>query len=310
MKLVHTLRIFFALIALAILAGCSKQSESAKTETDAGTTRVVATTSMIGDAVRIIAGDIVDLHTLMGPGVDPHLYKATKGDLDQLDGADIIFYNGLHLEAKMAEILGNMSGGKTTVAVAEIVPESLLIHHDGVVDPHVWFDVSLWTSVVERIGLVLAERLPGHADSVQTRTARLVDSLRALDGWVAEQMATIPQEQRVLITAHDAFSYFGKAYGTEVRGLQGISTVTEAGLYDVTETIDFIVERRIRAVFVESSVSQKAIQAVVDGCRERNHEITIGGELFSDAMGASGTPEETYLGMVRHNVNTIVSSLK
>jgi len=293
---------------LILVIGCSEQKTN-----DSGKLIVVATTGMIGDVVKNIAGDKVELTTLMGPGVDPHLYKTTKGDLDLLYYADIVFYNGLHLEAKMAEILKKMSSSKTTIPVAEVVDSSLLHypeHFEGFPDPHVWFDLSLWITAVENIGNVLQVKDTINADFYKKNTLAYLDTLRVLDNYVREQISLIPKNQRVLITAHDAFGYFGKAYNIEVRGLQGISTVTEAGLHDVTQMVDMLVERKIKAVFVESSVPKKAINSVVEGCKSRDHQIIIGGELFSDAMGQPGTSEGTYTGMVRHNVNAIVSSLK
>ncbi len=296
------------LATLMIVAGCDQQEQAR-----GGKLHVVATTGMIGDAVRVIAGDSVTLATLMGPGVDPHLYKTSKGDLDLLEHADVVFYNGLHLEAKMADILKKMSRTKSTVPVSEVIEDSLLRYpaeYEGFPDPHIWFDVALWTGAVQEVGRVLAEHDPDNAAYYQVNTAAYRDSLQSLHAWVQEQISIIPESQRILVTAHDAFGYFGDAYGIEVNGLQGISTVTEAGLYDVTQMVDMLVERKIKAVFVESSVSQKAIKSVVEGCRSRGHEVKIGGELFSDAMGEAGTPEDTYPGMVRHNVHTIVEALK
>ena len=278
-----------------------------------GKLRVVATTGMIGDAVLNIAKDKVELTTLMGPGVDPHLYKTTKGDLDLLHNADIVFYNGLHLEAKMAEILQKMGASKTTIAVGEGIEDSLLHfpeQFEGFPDPHIWFDIMLWTQAVEQVSNVIQEKDSINADFYKKNAALYIDTLLELHKNVKEQINQIPKEQRVLITAHDAFGYFGDAYDIEVKGLQGISTVTEAGLHDVTQMVDMLVNRNIKAVFVESSVSQKAINSVVEGCKSRDHQIIIGGELFSDAMGQPDSPEGTYLGMVRHNVEAIVSSLK
>jgi len=293
---------------LLAVAGC----QSGKIVDD-GKLKVVATTGMIGDAVINIAGDNVKLSTLMGPGVDPHLYKATKGDIDNLSTADIIIYNGLHLEAKMAEIFSRMGRSKTTVAVGAAIPDSLLrfpTEFEGHPDPHIWFDLSLWEIALEEVMTSLVMIDSANADQYRANGAAYLDSVRNLHGWVIEQIALIPEDQRILVTAHDAFGYFGRAYNMEVKGLQGISTVSEAGLYDVTRMVDMLVEREIRAVFVESSVPRKAIEAVVNGCLERGHEITIGGELFSDAMGEAGTPDGTYFGMVRHNVNTIVNALR
>lgn len=274
---------------------------------------VVATTGMIGDAVRRIGGDLIDVAAIMGPGVDPHLYKASKGDLDLLARSDVIFYNGLNLEAKMAAVLEKMSSSKTTVALGSAIPDSLLrfpSNFEGHPDPHIWFDVALWSRAVASVGETLAAVDTAHAAAYRANQAAYLAELASLHEWTAQQIAAVPPDQRVLVTAHDAFGYFGRAYGIEVLGLQGISTVTEAGLYDVTEMVSMLVTRRIKAVFVESSVPRKAIQSVVDGCRARGHDVRIGGELFSDAMGANGTPEGTYPGMVRHNVTTIVWALK
>jgi len=302
--------LFIILLGWLLLAeaGC----QSGKTVDD-GKLKVVATTGMIGDAVINIAGDNVNLSTLMGPGVDPHLYKATKGDIDNLSAADIIIYNGLHLEAKMAEIFSRMGRSKTTVAVGAAIADSLLrfpTEFEGHPDPHIWFDLSLWERALEQVMTSLVMIDSANADQYRANGAAYLDSVHNLHGWVIEQIALIPDDQRILVTAHDAFGYFGRAYNMEVKGLQGISTVSEAGLYDVTRMVDMLVEREIRAVFVESSVPRKAIEAVVNGCLERGHEITIGGELFSDAMGEAGTPDGTYLGMVRHNVKTIVNALR
>jgi manganese/zinc/iron transport system substrate-binding protein len=300
-------------IAIVLTAGCGGQVQDGKDKSADAVLKVVATTGMIGDAVRVIADDKVSLTTLMGPGVDPHYYKAARSDLDRLDNADVIFYNGLNLEAKMADILKKMGRLKTTVAVGESIPDTLLRYPAGSAghpDPHIWFDVMLWSQAVEKVGQVLAEADPPHAEFYLNNAQEYLDSLKALDNWIRERIASIPKRQRVLVTAHDAFGYFGLAYDIEVKGLQGLSTVTEAGLYDVTRMVDMLIERNIKAVFVESSVSKKAINAVVEGCRSRGHEVVIGGELFSDAMGEAGTVEGTYLGMVRHNVNTIVEALK
>ncbi len=302
----------FTAAAVFLPEGCGR-SEKAGRATAAGKIRVVATTGMIGDAVRVIAGDHVVLNSLMGPGVDPHLYRAAKGDLDLLHEADLVFYNGLNLEAKMADVLKKMGRTKTTIAVGQSVPDTLLRYPDGPgghPDPHIWFDVSLWMMVVDEIGQQLASKDPTNAEFYLRTTQSYLDTLEALHVWVADRLATIPEKQRVLVTAHDAFEYFGQAYHTEVEGLQGISTVSEAGLYDVTKMVDMLVKRDIKAVFVESSVPRKAINAVVDGCRSKGHEVTIGGVLFSDAMGKHGTAEGTYVGMVRQNVTTIVEALE
>ena len=268
---------------------------------------------MIGDAVKQIAGDRARVTTLMGPGVDPHLYKATQGDLKVLAEADIIFYNGLHLEGKMGEVLEKLSRRKPVLAFGDALDKSLLINatqYDNAYDPHIWFDVSLWNRVVRHAGETLARSDTAHAAHYLGNAAAYGQALDTLHQWVQSEIASIPQTQRVLITAHDAFAYFGRAYDIEVRGLQGISTISEYGLRDISELVTFIVDRKIRAVFVESSVPRKSLEAVVEGCAQRGHQVSIGGTLYSDAMGSPGTPEGTYTGMVAANVRTIVDALK
>jgi manganese/zinc/iron transport system substrate-binding protein len=248
----------------------------------------------------------------LGPGVDPHLYKATPSDVQALQAADIIFYNGLHLEAKMGELFEKMGQVRTTVAVTKSIPEALLFspeafagHHD----PHVWFDVTLWKYAAEEIARALSEKYPDLAPEFNRNTATYLAELDALHAYVAEQVERVPSEQRILITAHDAFNYFGHRYGFEVAGLQGISTQAEAGTKDVQDLVNLIVDRRIRAIFVESSVPVKNIKAVQEAVRAKGWNVEVGGELFSDAMGDAGTFEGTYIGMVTHNIDTMVSAL-
>lgn len=274
--------------------------------------RIVATTGMIADLARAVGGDRCEVEALMGPGVDPHLYKASEGDVRRMGSADLILYNGLHLEGAMAEVLGRMAMNRRTVAVSDGVSRHLLLdspNYPGQHDPHIWFDVSLWIQAAQRVRDALIAMDTTHTDVYRVNAGRYLDSLQALDSYVRAQSETVPAEGRVLITAHDAFNYFGRAYGFEVRGLQGISTVTEAGTADVQSLAAFIAQRRIPAIFVESSVPPRSIEAVRQAVRARGFEVQIGGELFSDAMGTPGTPEGTYLGMVRHNIQTIVSAL-
>jgi len=272
--------------------------------------RVATTVGMIGDLVRNSGGDRVDVTALMGPGIDPHLYKPSASDIDTLSNADIVFYGGLHLEGRMVDTFeGIERSGKPTFAVSEAIPEDRLLTFDGAPDPHIWFDVSLWALALDGVIARMAETFPDDAETFQTNGAAYRTELEALDAYVREQAARVPEAQRVLITAHDAFAYFGQAYGFEVRGLQGISTASEAGAGDVQALIDFIVERQIGAIFVESSVSPATIEAVREGCRARGWDVVIGGQLFSDAMGEAGTPEGTYIGMVTHNIDTIVGAL-
>lgn len=305
------IRLIVALTFIVALNAC--QQQRAQDRDPERPLNIVATTGMIGDAVKQIAGERAEVITLMGPGVDPHLYKATHGDLERLTKADLVFYNGLHLEGKMGEVLEKLGKSKPVVAVGEKVPDDRLRKVPGFAgahDPHIWFDVALWKEAVKGIGEVLQEYDSLHRDSYAQRTRAYIDSLDSLDKAVRSAIAEIPETHRVLITAHDAFGYFGEAYGIEVRGLQGISTLAEFGLRDVTELVDFIIARKIKAIFVESSVSPKSIEAVVEGCREKGWNVSVGGKLFSDAMGAEGTPEGTYVGMVNANVRTIVESLK
>lgn len=299
---------FFALAIVGGLLGCNRPAQN-----DAGgKLRVVTTTGMIGDAARRVGGDAVEATSLMGAGVDPHLYRASEGDVRRLSQANLILYNGLNLEAGTGEVLAQMTGRTKTVAVGEaIAPEKLIAttEHGGNYDPHIWFDVQLWMRVTERIRDSLIEADAPNAAEYRTNAENYLTELRELDAFVRSRVETIPRQQRVLITAHDAFGYFGKAYNFEVRGLQGISTATEASAADVQELARFIAERKIPAVFVETSVPQRTIEAVQAAVKSRGFETRVGGSLFSDAMGDAGTPEGTYVGMVRHNVNTITDAL-
>lgn len=291
-----------------MLLSCQKRTDSAA----AGSFTIVATTGMIADAAIQIAGDSARVIGLMGPGVDPHLYKPTQGDIHVLSQADLVLYNGLLLEGKMQEVLEKMQHNRPVVAVTESIPTATLMvpeGHAGAPDPHIWFDVALWQQAVKKVSETMQQQQPEQAHYYQQNTERYLKQLDTLHQWVQQTLQTIPEEQRVLITAHDAFGYFGRAYGMEVRGLQGISTLAEYGLRDIQELVSFIVARKIPAVFVESSVSDKALQAVVAGAQERGQPIRIGGSLFSDALGQAGTPEGTYAGMVKHNVTTITNAL-
>lgn len=295
------------LSSLLLLSSCEEERE------DANNISIVATTSMIADAARQIAGDSLEVIGLMGPGVDPHLYKPTQGDISRLTGASLILYNGLHLEGKMQEVFEKLSARKTVVPVSgDIPPSSLIILNQpqGAPDPHIWFDVALWSTAVQTISRTLQEHDPPRAAYYQQRTEAYLEELAQLDEEVRQQIATIPEEQRVMVTAHDAFSYFGRAYNIEVRGLQGISTLSEYGVQDISRLVDYISRRNIKAVFVETSVSPKALEAVVEGSRQRGHQIRIGGSLYSDALGAADSEAGTYTGMFRHNVRTIVESLR
>jgi manganese/zinc/iron transport system substrate-binding protein len=303
-----------ALLCLAfLLTGCAKESEGPAQASFAGRElRVVTTTGMVTDLVERVGGDRVEVEGLMGPGVDPHLYKASEGDVIALADADAVFYNGLHLEAKVAEVFERMGDRVRTYAVTDAIPRERLEAPPafaGNYDPHVWFDVGLWRLALSQVRDDLSALDPAHASTYRGNAARYDRELAELERWVRAETARVPAEKRVLVTAHDAFNYFGRAYGFDVRGLQGISTASEAGTADVRELAEFIAERQIPAIFVESSVSPRAIEAVREAVRARGFDVGIGESLFSDAMGDPGTPEGTYPGMVRHNVRAIVSGL-
>ena len=304
------LYILCALIVLLAATGCDPKQQPDTSV--AGKYRVVTTIGMITDIVKNVGGDRVEVIGLMGPGVDPHLYKPSAGDVQKLNSARLIFYNGLHLESKMGDVLGKMSGNIKTVAVTDTVDRSLLLkppEFEGQYDPHLWFDVTLWMKAVGTVRDALSELDPDHALQYWSSAERYFAKLAELHAYVKDQVERVPSAQRVLVTAHDAFNYFGKAYGFEVRGLQGISTAAEAGIADVQALSTFIAERRVPAIFVESSVSPRSLEAVKAAVKSKGFNVEIGGELFSDAMGNEDTPEGTYIGMVRHNIDTIVKAL-
>ncbi len=273
----------------------------------------VSTTGMIADAIANIAGEHAQVTALMGAGVDPHLYKVTQGDLEKLQNADIIFYNGLHLEGKMSEVLEKLSAKKKVIAVSDGINKAkirLLDAKGNTYDPHIWFNVAIWKEAVLYASLQIQKADSLNTEMYKANTLKFANDLDSLDAWVMSEINSIPQQSRLLITAHDAFGYFGEAYGMEVKGLQGISTVSDYGLNDVTSLVNLITTKKIKAIFIETSVSDKSIKAVVEGCKAKGHEVKIGGTLYSDAMGQPGTPEGTYIGMVKANVNTMVKALK
>lgn len=312
--------ILFALAFIA--AGCDSSTTHNHASEDknftfegSGPLKVVATTGMVADLVKNVGKDNVQVTALMGAGVDPHLYKPTPGDIKKLRDADIVFYNGLHLEGKMADVLERMGERKPTIPVASRIEKAKLLDNPDpqyarFPDPHVWFDVRLWKSGTDVVRDALTGFDRRNETAYKTNAAAYSARLDELDSRVRKQIASIPESQRVLVTAHDAFSYFGKAYNIEVRGLQGISTATEASLQDVNRIVEMLIKRNVKAVFVESSVPRRNIEAVVKGARARGHDVKVGGELFSDAMGAPNTPEGTYIGMVESNARTIADALK
>lgn len=300
------------LIVCLLLLSCAQKQEQGIVPTGRQM-KIVTTTSILKDAVQNIVGDAATVEAIMGSGVDPHLYKATQGDLQKLTDADVIVYNGLHLEGKMGEVMEKLSRYKTVIAATAGIPATNLRkspQFQDSHDPHVWFDVQLWQQVVKHLSQELQQKDPKNAPVYQQRTKRYLQELQELHTHTKAAIASIPEQQRILITAHDAFGYFGDAYDIQVRGLQGISTVSEFGLQDVSSLVNYIADNKIKAVFVESSVSPKAIEAVVEGSRQKGHIVKIGGTLYSDALGAENIPEGTYAGMVNHNVTSIISALK
>jgi len=313
----HFVRISLLLNAFAAtlagsISGCQpSEASSSGSSTGNGKPLVVCTTGMVADVVRNVGGDHFEVDQLMGAGVDPHLYKTSPRDVSRLNSADAIFYSGWHLEGKMAEVFERLGRTKPVYAIAESIPrEKLLVSEAGTVDPHIWFDVSLWQETVPVVEQALTKLAPEHAAEFKANAQAYQKRLADLHAEAKEKIAAIPARQRVMVTAHDAFRYFGRAYDLEVRGIQGISTDSEAGVRQVNELVRFLVDRKIKAVFVESSVSDQNVRSLLEGCRASGHEVVIGGELFSDAPGPEGTPEGTYEGMIRHNVDTIANALR
>ncbi|WP_373355190.1 metal ABC transporter solute-binding protein, Zn/Mn family [Pseudoroseicyclus sp. CXY001] len=273
---------------------------------------VVATTGMIGDAAAVLGGGAASVHALMGPGVDPHSYRATRTDIVAVGRADLVLIHGLYLEAQMEEFFATVGARTPLLRVGEAIPAERLLAHETYADkfdPHVWMDPGLWQIPIAAIAEALAAARPDAAPAIAAAGEAYLAEAQALDSYAAEAIATIPEGRRILVTAHDAFRYFGRAYGIEVQGIQGISTESEAGLARIAELVELIVSRRVTAVFVESSVSDRNIRALIEGAAARGHEVAIGGELYSDAMGAAGSYEGSWLGMIDHNVTTIARAL-
>ncbi len=274
---------------------------------------VTATVGMVADLVRIVGGERVNVTQLCGPGVDPHLHKATRDDVQNMMNADIIFYSGLMLEGKMTDSLVKLARGKPVVAVTEAIDQPSLLEPDdfaGHFDPHVWMDVSAWAKCVDVIADELSQLDPPSESGYRQRAEKLRGELAELHEYGRRAIGSIPKESRILVTSHDAFNYFGRAYGLEVLGVQGISTESEAGLQRINELVDLLVDRKVKAVFVESSVPPKNIESLVEGARARGHDVHIGDqELFSDAMGAAGAYEGTYIGMLDHNITLVARGL-
>ncbi|MFN8466105.1 MAG: zinc ABC transporter substrate-binding protein [Caldilineaceae bacterium] len=306
--------IVMALLAASVfvMAACGGAAEASGSG-GADKLQIVTTTGQIGDIARHVGGEFVEVTALMGPGVDPHLYVASEGDVDRLVKADVILYNGLFLEAQMADVLRQIGERKPAIPVAEHIDPARLLpwaNYADEYDPHVWFDVTLWMKAVEAVRDALSDADPDHAATYKANADAYLKELAELDAYVKEQAATVPAEQRVLVTAHDAFHYFGRAYGFDVKGLQGISTASEAGTADVRELADFIAEHKIPAIFIETSVPVRNVEALQAAVRDRGGDVAIGGQLYSDALGSPDGDAGTYVGMVRHNIDTIVKALR
>lgn len=301
-------KIVFVLLTFISFSGCKDAKP------DNGNLNIVTTTTLITDLLNQIGGDKLNVQGLMGSGVDPHLYKASAGDVTKLSNADLIFYGGLHLEGKLVDVFEKMeSQNITTIAVSDALDKNTLIGSEYFAsnyDPHIWFDVHNWELITTFVVQKLSEADPENKAYFEENGKNYLEKLKVLDVEIKSIIETLSKEKRILVTAHDAFNYFGKAYGFEVVGLQGLSTATEAGVQDVQNLSNFIIEKNIKAIFVESSVPRRTIEALQAAVNSKNHHVEIGGTLYSDALGNAGTAEGTYIGMFKYNVNTIVNALR
>lgn len=299
------------LIVTLMIGGCSQGDESTATDSESDKLTIVTTISQIGEPLSVIGGDKVIVNSLMGPSVDPHLYQATFSDIEKIESADMAFYNGLNLEANMVDIFNEMAKSRPVLAIAETIAEEDLLDDEdsGAVDPHIWFDIDLWKQALAAAVEEMKAYSPENADYFEINKQAYFEELEALKE-EAHKLKDIPKEQRVLVTAHDAFGYFGRMHDMEVVGLQGLSTEDEIGVSDIQETIEIIKKYNVPAIFLESSISDHSVNAVIEGAAQEGIDLSLGGELYSDAMGEPGTEEGTYIGMYRHNINTIYEALK
>lgn len=298
---------FIVSLTAVLVLGCANNKK------DNGKLNVVVTTTILTDLVQNIGGDLIDLQGLMGAGVDPHLYKASEGDVSKLFNADVIFYNGLHLEGKLVAIFEKMEAEKTTVALGDYLPKEGLISSDYFAsnyDPHVWFNIQYFKEFSDQVTTVLSTKDPKNKERYQANNIAFQQELDLLQTTVENKIASLDPQKRILITAHDAFNYFGKNYGFKVVGLQGLSTATEAGVQDVQQLSEYIIEHKVKAIFVESSVPRRTIEALEAAVLSKGHQVSVGGSLYSDALGDVGSVEGTYIGMFLYNVKTIVNALQ
>lgn len=293
-----------AAIGLIVAAGCG----AGENEPSSDKIQVVTTIAQIGEPLSVIGGDVLEVKSLMGPSVDPHLYNPTQSDIATVGDADIIFYNGLGLEMNMVPIFESIGNEKPVLAIGDTIGKDQLLE-EGALDPHIWFDIDLWKQALEAAVELLKEYSPEHADLFENNKRDYFAKLDELNAEAKEKLSSIPEERRILVTAHDAFGYFGEKFDIEVVGLQGLSTEDEISVSEINETIALIIERRVPAIFVESSIDERSIRSVLEGVASRGATVELGGELYSDAMGPAGTEEGTYIGMYRHNVETIYNAL-
>lgn len=296
----------------SLLSSCSAQPAASTVESDK--LQVVATTTMLADLAESIGGEHLEVTGLMGPGIDPHLYQASAGDVTSMQNADIVIYNGLHLEGKMGDVFASLEQqNRTVICIEDGLDTSALLEDEddaGIPDPHIWFNVALWKDAARHLSGRLCEADPAGAADYQLNLEGYLIELDELDSYIRGRVEELPEHQRVLVTAHDAFRYFGEAYGFEVKGLQGISTDAEAGTADVSTLAAFIADNEIKAIFIESSVPPKTIEALQAAVQARGFDVAIGGELYSDSLGDTGSGDDTYILTFRANIDTIVDALK
>lgn len=296
------------LFVIMFFASCGDQKKNTN-----GKLNIVTTTTMITDLVKNIGGDSVNVQGLMGSGVDPHLYKASEGDVTKLTNADVVFYSGLHLEGKLVDVFEKMGRNTNTIALAEVLDKSKLIGSEyfaSSFDPHIWFNIQYWKQLTSYLTQELSKLNPENSSYFEANKIAYIKKLDILENDIKKTIASLPEEKRILVTAHDAFNYFGEAYGFEVVGLQGLSTATEAGVQDVQNLSKLIIDKKVKAIFIETSVPKRTIEALQQAVLSKGFEVAIGGTLYSDALGNAGTEEGTYLGMFRYNVDTIVEALR
>jgi manganese/zinc/iron transport system substrate-binding protein len=302
------LRIVFTGLVLLIVSACKVDPDRGKNELN-----IVCSTSIIRDCMQEIVGDSFEVKSLMGPGIDPHSYNPRPSDISLLNNATVVVYNGLHLEGKMAQLFEELGKRKTVLAVSSGIPKTSLIVTDpntGVTDPHIWFDTKIWLQGMEQVVEELAKAYPKYRKRFETNFTKYRRKVEAEQIRLKQELTAVPEERRVLITSHDAFHYFSRCFDVRVRALQGISTTQEPGVQDVVNLVNYIVQHKVKALFVEHSVSPKAIQTVIESCRRKGHSVRVGGTLYSDALGDPGSPGGTYLRMLDHNVHTLIQGLK